>query len=210
MTILLSHLGCGDHLITQGLTRELAKQHDTLSIACWHHNIATLRHMFEDLDNVKFMVVNKEEDMFKLAEKPGAIKLGKYNGNGWDWLRWDQEFYRQAGVDFEKRWTEFQVPNIREKPVLSEEFNFLHQTGDATAHKYQAPAGVFTVIPTGFESIFDYVPYIRAAKEVHCVDSSFLCLVDSLKPRDGQKLVFHKYARNRPHPTLRREWKVLE
>lgn len=211
MTILAQHLGAGDLLICQGLTRQLAKQHDILNIPVWKHNLALARHLYEDCDNIKFMCVDSQAQMLDVVAKNGAIKLGMYAGEPWDPLHWDREFYRQAGVDFSERWSGFMIPNLPEIAGIGS-FAFLHQDvarGYVACH-YEAPENCVTVTPSGYDSILDYIPYIRAAKEVHCIDSAFLCLVDSLPQRNGQKLYFHKYARPQGiAPTLRREWKVL-
>lgn len=210
MTLVAGHSGCGDHIITQGLCRAIAKQHDTITIPCWAHNIPTLRHMYEDLDNVKFMICNTAQQLMELSERKGAIRLGMYAGEPWNPLRFDQEFYRQAGVDFSERWSGFMIPNLPEIAGIGS-FAFLHQdvSRGYLASRYAAPEGCVTVSPSGYDSLLDYIPYIRAAKEVHCIESAFLCLVDSLPQRNGQKLFLHKYARNSVAPTLRREWKVL-
>jgi hypothetical protein len=136
-----------------------------------------------------------------------------YSGEEWDILNWDREMYRQADVHFSERWTYFKVPSMREFEPIKQPYCFLHDDTPRlmTASQYSAPEGCLTVLPTGFSSIFDYIPYITEAKEVHCIDSAFLCLTDSLPNNNPQRLVFHKYARpNGLTPTLRRNWEVLK
>lgn len=213
--LLLWHIGAGDAIICNGLVRHLAAAHETLHLPCWPRNLPTLRHMFSDLPNVKFMVVDSAEQVFTLsARKKDIIRLGQYADDpNWNSNHWDREFYRQAGVDFSVRWSGFKVPEtLAETGNISTPYCFLHQDTARLyeAARYKAPEGHLTVIPTGYASLLDYVPLIMGARQVHCIDSAFLCLIDSLPSNNQQQLYFHKYARKDGlQPTLRRDWQVV-
>ena len=59
-------------------------------------------------------------------------------------------------------------------------------------------------------NIFDYLLVLERAKEIHCVESSFLFIVDSFNFKGA--LFNHRYARSYPTnntPTLRNDWKIL-
>lgn len=214
MKLLLNHLGLGDHLVCQGLVRALVRQDGPLTIPCWRHNLPTLRHMFEDLPEIKFLVVSTEEEMLKAAEGRDVFKLGKYSSLPFESRFWDRDFYHQAGVDFSQRYDGFKIPaSVKDgnRLIVNHDYCFLHEDQERgfLANRF-APAQMPTLIPTGFESIFDYVPFIRGAKEVHCIDSCFVALIDSLPACNSQHLFLHKYARQSVPPILRRDWRVLE
>lgn len=215
--ILLWHLGLGDALVCQGLARNLARKHEFISLPCWTRNLISIRHMFDDLPNVKYMVISNPQEMVNLSMSPrdDVVRLGMYSGKQWDILNWDREMYNQADVPFHERWSGFKVPEPINKSSFSSlmpPYCFLHddRSRQVPITAYTAPDGCLTVLPTGLDSIFDYVPYIDGAKEVHCIDSAFLCLTDSLPISNPQRLILHKYARNSVPPTLRRNWEVLK
>lgn len=215
MLFILTHLGLGDAIIQQSLIRSLLLEHHPIILPVYHHNIPSVRHMYEDAHNVRFLCIKDESEMLDASRKyTGVIlRLGFYSVSPFDRKIWDQEMYRQAGVPFSERWTSFKVPTVVKSPEIPQQpFDFVHDDLERgfLATRYSPRNGHLHYRPRGFDSIFDYIPVIEGAKSVHCIDSAFLCLVDSL-PDNGQQLYFHKYARpDGLTPTLRRNWEVLE
>lgn len=216
--LIVSHLGAGDNLISQGIYRSLASEYDTLLIPCYHHNLITLRHMLSDLLNVRYLCISHEREMLEFAAKAepfDVLRLGYYViNNTFDRNHWDQELYRHADIPFSERWTAFAIPKpIHMATVPQEPYDFVHddlERGFLTT-RYAPRNGHLMYRPTGFDSLFDYVPLIAAAQQVHCIDSAFLCLADSLPDNGSQQLYFHKYARpDGLAPTLRRNWEVYD
>ena len=62
-------------------------------------------------------------------------------------------------------------------------------------------------------SIFDYYPLISDANEIHCIESSFSAIIDSIKV--SGKLFCHRYARPETYEnkqlafTYRKSWVIL-
>ena len=59
-------------------------------------------------------------------------------------------------------------------------------------------------------NIIDYLTILENAKEIHCIDSSFLFLIDSFNFK--AKLYNHRYARQYPinnTPSLKNAWNIL-
>lgn len=215
--LVVSHLGGGDHLVQQGIYRSLASEYDTLLIPCYNHNLITLRHMLSDLLNVRYLCINHEREMLEFAAKAEVfdiLRLGYYTVNDtFDKLHWDQEMYRQANVPFSERWSAFMTPKpIHMATIPQEPYDFVHddlQRG-YLASRYTTHNAHLLYRPTGFDSLFDYVPIIAGAEQIHYIDSAFLCLVDSLPDDPSQQLFFHKYARpDGLPPTLKRNWEIL-
>jgi hypothetical protein len=73
------------------------------------------------------------------------------------------------------------------------------------------PRGAHIVRPvSGVTNIFGYLKLIEEAEEVHCIDSCFMFMIDSMDV--GKNLHIHRYARTLDAfnaPIIVRDWKVL-
>lgn len=195
------NLGLGDAILCNGLCRELSKDHDKIFLPCYAHNARSVRFMFSDLLNVQVQEIYDANDIFNLQRQHESVnnkilRLGCYSeSNPLEPETFDQTFYRQAGIDFECRWESFKLPEIL-NPVKSEEgiaficedkergFNINHEMILSTLPKFY---------PSKSDTIFDYVPLLYLAEEVHTIDTSFLHLIESI-PVKGS-LFYHAYAR---------------
>lgn len=136
-------------------------------------------------------------------------------------VKWDSEFYRQAALDFDLSYSGFRLPEFdkdhkeNEKIIVMvdgtkcEDF-FIHQD-----------------IERGFVIRKEFIPkcYVSADKnkglsktctdlwratEIHCIDSSMLCLADRLETPHCKRFVFHRYARKGLPPGLKKNWEIIE
>jgi hypothetical protein len=214
---IIHHLGLGDHIICNGLVRVLAAQYD-IDMACKQKNLASVRFMFRDLSNVKARPIEPQTEEEYIASIPTpSFKIG-YRGKDWDEHsgQFDEAFYKQAGINFNKRWAWFHIPRDpgRENAVLDYykvmpgSYAFVHDdwgrglkiNTDLTIDRVSPARGLT-------ENIFDYCALMEYAAEVHCIDSSFLHIAESI-PMNG-KLFYHKSVRGSEGfaaPTLRKRW----
>lgn len=218
MKFVYTHLGLGDHIVCNGLVRELVKRHGPLTTFAKPHNAESVRFMFHD---VPVAVVEANDAMAGriINSHPAelSIVIGHYRFDRT--IPFDRCFYLCAGVPFASRWESFNVPRdaAGEKRVidalkLPQQFAFLH---DDPARDYTAT--VKTSLPVVrpkkelTANIFDYMGVIERAAEVHCIESAFAFMVDSF-PMD-KPLFIHRYARHSSQnekPTYKNEWKVIE
>jgi hypothetical protein len=118
-------------------------------------------------------------------------------------LSFDQAFYQQVGLSFKKRWTDFNViRDIAEEQSLFEHFNlkkdsyiFIHDDPKRNfninrEHIVNKDLPVFIPEKTLKNNIFDYITILENAKEIHCIDSSFKLLADSVL-EDRKNLFYH-------------------
>jgi hypothetical protein len=72
---------------------------------------------------------------------------------------------------------------------------------------------VYSNQPVLSPDIFDYLSLILNAREVHTIDSAFLCLIDTFPQVPSGRLFFHRYVRDPKddwiHPGLVKDWTVL-
>lgn len=215
--LIYHHLGLGDHIICNGLVRHFAEQRQVW-LLCKIRYYQSVIEMYRDLVMERRIMINSVADdnearrLFIEATHVTCMQLGGGGPGGFNSKIFDQEFYRQAGVPFEYRWSKFHVPEpLKPHKAEPEPYVFMHddrERGMRIAYAYPKQ-DIPTCRPYHAGPITHWLPVLRNALEIHCIPSSFLCLVDSLEDNKAQKLVCHAYARTGCDvPTLRREWEV--
>lgn len=212
------HLEFGDALILNGLIRTLYESHPELVVMTKCAYVHDVRRIYSDLPKLQVVGALSYEEVTRrwLPTCPNSIRLGFF-GRKFELKRWDLSFYEQANVPVENRWTKFklgfQLPSPEKK-----DFALCHEDGGRYFHLNRdlLPAGEKVFI-TPRPSIWDWIPDLLAAKELHFIDSCFLNLADLLYAQGhlrDTRLVFHRYAKNYGQtpakwPTLRAPWEVL-
>lgn len=205
------HLGLGDHLLCNGLVRDYATRYDEIIIPVWAHNKASVDYMFRDLGKVETHIVKDAQEAREIALDCDAhLDLG-YNGEKFNETKFDQEFYRQGAVLFSHRWNLFHFERDQvQEAKCNVPFRFVHDDWgrgfQITRIKIDDANPI--VRPHPLPNIFQFVWMLENADEIHCINSSFLILADSI-PTKAKRLVFHKYARPTDHPTLKKDWETI-
>lgn len=210
---ILGHLGLGDHLLCNGLVRVYASERKSIKIPCYKHNLESVAFMFSDLPNVEVIGIKDEADAVLMCHKKECLRLGYYSEDTFQEKYFDQEFYRHAKISFGHRWDSFKIPGYPFPPhPIDENGCFMHE--DDERGFFIKRAFLRTMTPylpnkVGSTNIFSHLKVIDRCIEVHCINSSFLILIDSLPTIEGQNLYFHHYPRPTPHPMLRKRWQIF-
>jgi hypothetical protein len=226
---LYHHLGLGDHIICNGLVREWIKDDGATHLFVKHHNLETVAQMYEDT-NLQLIGVKDDEEVnnFKIKNnkirfqshkmiRSDCIKIGFHDLNQHD--AFDQQFYRLAGVPFEKRWTSFKINRHKKKENsliyglnLPEKFALLHEDESRgyviDRNKINLP--IVKLRPIQGFTMIDWLGVAELAEEIHVIDSSFMFLLDSVET--NVPLYIHRYSRQNPDwqlPTLKKNWIIL-
>ena len=229
---ILHHLGLGDHIICNGLVRELIKDCDLLLFPVKHHNLMTIKRMFLDIDRkIEYISVFDDNEMLLAYQKHHSevdkvIRLGNFFEN--NFIRANESFcesfYRQAEIDYKMRWDSFhyETNHEKEKYVLEtcpdRDFIFVHddrnrgfsiEDGLLTKDLYiYRPS--HTLAQQTNTTIFDYVPLLEKSKEIHCMDSSFAAMIDHIPSLRNKTKYIHRYVRNTISPIYEKNWKVIK
>jgi hypothetical protein len=221
------HLGLGDHIIVNGLVRKLVKADSLYFLFCKNHNVSSVEFMFRDLANLEIISVNSDLDVIKLIALNNIqdiIKIGHeflepikghYN------CTWDEAFYRQLNIGFEERWNSFYYErDMKAEGGLFDKYNpekapyaLIHNTDSTGTDRIdyeKITSSLKKIYVSKSNTIFDYGKLIENADEVHCIDSSFKHLVDSIKT--NAKLFYHKYHNVRiplESHQCRKSWNVI-
>lgn len=209
----LWHLGLGDAILCNGLVRTLAGKRKRLALPVKDRNLASVSAMFSDLDNISIVPVKDDDDAVALAKEYPSLRLGLFSKKGCEFKAWDRQFYEQAGVEFEMRWKAFALPcPLPELPIAPAPYAFVHDDEKrGYAVKRGLPEHLSIQRPKLTKSIFDHLPLLRQASEIHCIDSSFALLADSI-PCQAKRYCLHAYARTGPSalPAYRKPWEILK
>lgn len=225
MKVYLYHnLGLGDHIICNALVRHFEKQYGLIHLFAKRRNAVSVKFMFRDIDvNVISVVDDLEvEEILQRNKKAKVIRIGC---TGEDWnpqgsMTFDDVFYMQARLPLSERWDGFKYerpdsyfPVWPIDPVNPYKFvHDDHERGMKIRDEYLiGDTQIVRPIKDYTKNIFQWDRAIMGACEVHCINSSFLLLADSI-PTKG-KLFYHKYARDEGrfcNPHLRKKWEIIE
>jgi hypothetical protein len=221
-------LGLGDHIICFGLVHELLKTYSDVVIPVKHHNVRAVSFLFRDCPGVQIAEVRGDDEADALMDRYRDSRTHHVLGlglSGEDFQPWifPESFYRQAGMNYAAVRFSHPIPRDRaleariEATLLPEDgspFIFVHEDRSRgfSIDRAKLPGRIARVFPKKKDSIFGYCGVIEKAAEVHCIDSSFAHLAETLlHKKHGTKLVIHRYARREReslHPSVP-PWTVI-
>ena len=224
-TLIYHHLGLGDHILISGGIKYLRRV-GVLGPAvciCRAQYYESVKQLYGDLDNFELLIINNETEVDQISNNWKGKKLTIGFENLQDWNHFDKDFYRILNVNFEERWNSFTIPrdymeeaNLLNEIKLPEKFAFVH---DDQARGYLINDNFIRqdlkiIKPYLTKSIFDWVPVLEKAKEIHCICSSFKHLTDSLENVSAELFYHHSYVNSgKPRETSitssRKNWKII-
>jgi hypothetical protein len=186
------------------------------------HNYKSVEFMYRDLPNLKYIKSFDDQEVITYLNKNSIeskdlIKIGFESRQG---VGFDEMFYLQHLVPFEKRWTDFKVERDfeREKSLYdtlnpkNEKYILIHKSGSDNADRID-----YNILDNNLkwiyvqnltENIFDYLTLVEKANQVHCIESSFHLLVDSINLNEN--LFFHTIKNNRGfHHKIKLNWSIV-
>ena len=218
------HLGLGDHIICNGLVRNICKKIKNVNLFCKPVYFESVSFMYRDLDNIKIIKGDDKTVPVILNDIPKENKIivgfdnFHYNYNN---EPFDKFFYSNVGLNFEKRWTDFYIErdHVREQKLydnfgIEGEYAFVHEDINRSygVQKSYIEKGLqyFTPDPYYSNNVFDYLMLIENAKEIHVIDSSFKQLIESVNV-NAKKIFYHTYTRTHQFntSTSKKDWIIL-
>lgn len=219
-----THLGLGDHFIVCGLVRHIIslEQYDWYYIGCKERNYISVEPLYRDLKNVKILRgANETADISlysDLPEKCDVLRVGHEYLN--PSIDFDKSFYAQLGIPFKYKRSKFHVNRDveREDKCFDElvksggDYIFVHDKTSIAEYSLKTRTDIPIIKPINFDySIPDYLKIIENAKEVHCVDSSFLNFIEVALDRNN--LFFHDvrvmFDPQAATPNVSEKWTII-
>jgi hypothetical protein len=227
------HLGLGDHIICNGLVRELCKTQERVYYFVKNHNMDSVSFMYRDEPKIELVGVEDDWEVpGKLKNDIDLLKIGfehlQTRGNNFD-----ASFYKQIGLDFSLRWEGFYVERdhqaecqlLKELNPNNEPYAFVHDdpSRGLFADLSVVQKGLTIIKPSNcflngrlkpeFEkyNLFHWIGVLETSEEIHCMDSSFKCLIESFPNLKHPKLFFHRYIKG-PYEvcTTRQNWVIIK
>lgn len=206
------HLGLGDHIICNGLVRELSKDsNNEYYLFSYYHNKESVEFMFRDINNLKIIGVDSDDSIRMFIQNNNIhdenihVAGVQYKS---DWFpestSFEESFYLQNNLNLNLKWDSFNVVRDLERELELErilnisdnsDFVFIHDDArfPIDDNKINSKFKKIRVNRWSTNNIFDYCSIIEKAKEVHVIESSFCFMIDSLKLNDCTYA--HRYAR---------------
>lgn len=206
MIYIYQHMGLGDHIICNGLIRSIVADNNKYFLFVKNSYIGSVKFMYRDLDNLDFIIVENDSEVESTLsnldlEKNKIIIIG-FSCLINNPIPFDQFFYLQMNIPFKNRWEKFYVVRDKdsEKKLYqklnpnNEKFVLIHKDGSIPKrfnHEYPKNNYKKIYVENITNNMFDFLLLAEKAEEIHCVQSSFECLVDSL---DLNKNLFHHFV----------------
>lgn len=211
--IIVHHLGLGDQLMLCGMVRYLLQKQKVEIIACVNHK-DTLEFMYKDcLDRLKINYVNTPDprEVWGACQGKKVLPLATYSMSDDKWksftmsdtpvTNWALSVYVQAKVNPHYMRSKFKVirdheaeDRVYNKYYKGEPYIFVHDSGSVKTPPLNIKSDLQIIRPSFDETnVFDYLKLIENAEEVHCINSSFVWLVELTKVRDNKKGNFYHY-----------------
>jgi len=219
-----THMGLGDMILCNGILRNICKNYDQVVTFVKPEYKESILFMYRDLKNLEVIVTDEVKidailDSINLENK---IWIGFGNiEHLLETFRFDECFYKQVGLKFDRRWSDFYVDrdyraedNLMKRFDLSNnEYIFVH---DDESRGYKIPDKMLPKNTRIFrpdqseKNIFHYCRAIENAKQVHVMDSCFKHVADSLSL--SNELFYHTYVRgtgNHHTTNSRNNWRYI-
>ncbi len=233
--LITPHQGLGDHILCNGLYRVVSARNKRVFISVKSKYYAELSNMLSDCENITLIRIPNYKSwkstrilqLFARIIGVRVVGLGSY-GTGFfpKGVRFDNNFYNQAGVQFKERWESFHVPrNYKKEKEIYDflgcekgRYLFLHEDipRNFIIDRNLLPRDIRVVSPLSPNKRFNLVDYrlvLEQAFEIHVIESSFAAFIESIPTINP--LIAHRYAR--PHAlhdfrhefTYTKKWNVI-
>jgi hypothetical protein len=206
------HLGMGDVIDCSAIVRKYSKNYDLVYIFSKKRYAASTKKLFRDLNNLNVIEVDDTNDYTERRDVNNFFKnntdvipfiLGHENYRQIENLSCSEIFYKLAGEKYTSKYDDFyyQRDSLEEDRVFkklnpnNEKFIFVHDDPSRNLNiNVTTDLKIIKNDPT--ECIFDMLKILENAEEVHCMFSSFLCLIDTI----SKQIMFKKLYL---HPRIR-------
>ena len=193
MNYIHHHLGLGDHIVCNGLVRNILKTHKgKFKLAVKKHNVGSVRQLYADTDQIALDPVGNDKEakrnyegqtfMIGFCVNPTVRKKGP---------KWEKPFYDQLGLDYTKRYSDFYIQrDYKRESLLLDRLNLPEKYVFANNRWSQGKVSlaIDTQLPIIYlenlsDSLFDWIPVIEKATEIHTVDTSIFHLIKQVSPK---------------------------
>jgi len=221
-----THLGLGDHIVCNGLLNYFSESFDKIYLPVKSRDINNINYLYKDNQKIEVFKIehsSEVEDINSFAKKNNLITLKV----GFKKRKppFNLSFYDQFGLPYSYSISKFRVPrDIKKEESLYQHLKDIYKVKDRyqVVHNQSSYGKVSLQVnkelPTIFieketdlyKNIFLYSKVIKNATEIHCLDSSFLHLVERVET--DAELIFHNIKKDGQRGAdvhLVKTWKII-
>lgn len=221
-----THLGLGDHIVCNGLLNYFSESFDKIYLPVKSRDINNINYLYKDNQKIEVFKIehsSEVEDINSFAKKNNLITLKV----GFKKRKppFNLSFYDQFGLPYSYSISKFRAPrDIKKEKSLYQHLKDVYKVKDRyqVVHNQSSYGKVSLQVnnelPTIFieketdlyKNIFLYSKVIKNATEIHCLDSSFLHLVERVET--DAELIFHNIKKDGQRGAdvhLVKNWKVV-
>ena len=213
------HLGLGDHISCHGIVRYYCEQYKKVSIFAKPKYANNINYMYNDIQNLEIIPADDPEVIAYIeTNKLSNVLYVGFRLNPED--NFVAQFYKMANVPIEYEYTKFYINRdlTREKKLFDslqiKEYEYIFAHDESIKNSELITKQGLPIIIPNHGDFFDWIYTILHAKEIHCIDSSFVCLADLLDTKDIP-IFNHRYAKNYPayitlNPKPHKFWNIIK
>ena len=208
-------MSLGDTFVSTGIIHWFGDRCDELHLPVLPKFYKTLATLFQDHPNIKVVALlphDQGENQYVLANRLSRIHRADLMNtiiNGVNiTAMWDIQIYANYELPYSLRYSNFRLPKhiegseeLYERLGKSEPYALIHKFSNdfpqgapidipTFRHNQDLPEiKIIEVTEEITDNMMQYVDLIKNAEEIHCIPSSFHCLVDGIETK--AKLYFH-------------------
>lgn len=224
--IIYHHLGLGDHIICAGLVNYISKDFDNIYLPVFERNYANVKYLFSSNKKIILFEVSNTDEKNEILSfaKNKNLKILKIGFEHVKNQSFNLAFYNQLKLDYKVSFDYFTLPidTEREDELIkhlskfynvdtSKNFTLIHSTSSRATHplrRKKTKNEIFVEKDSDlFKNIFLYKKLILKASEIHCMNSSFIHIVERVPT--NAKLFYHE-IREPSSLSLSKDWNVVE
>jgi hypothetical protein len=219
--ILHHHSGLGDAIVCNGMVNYLCEKYDKIYLAAHYKIYDQLNHLYSENDVVELLHYKQAIDIYKNKKIP-VLRVGFEKNR----KKFNISFYEQLGLDYQISFDMFYIPTNKSKETdlqnhlikeykIKKQYMLIHQVSSYGRVDLEIKSNlekIYVEMETDiFKNLFFYKKVIEDSEEIHCIDSSFLHLVERVPT--SARLYFHSVKTNTQKAEklyLMKNWEIIE
>lgn len=198
-----SHLGLGDQISVNGLVHHLYHLHNKpINVVCKIKNFSNIDFLYKDFDYINPIAISndpslEQKEVNNLTSVYGYELIQTTISNPLD-NPWDKSHFTNLGVDINVKLWNCNLPLLTHEEFIlenylpDEDFAFVH---DHPSHPIKLKHIQTLNNPQGL-NIFELLPLLQRAKEIHLTNSSIMCLCEIAGLPSNQQKGFYYTSRS--------------
>ena len=209
----------GDALVASGLVRFFSKKCNKIFVPVAEWMLSTIECMYESDDKIEVILYQGDAWMKEFCKTHACAEIKGPSIYTYDnkCVLWDEQFYAYYDIPFSLRYTGFKIPQSVQRRMFNHTV-MAPDTPYVVLHDHTWNMGIIPIDlhtwrtpedqtlfnsyqqihldPSVSSNLWDYLPLIQGAKELHCIPSCVFCLVDGIQEQTTAKLYYHNIREN--------------